>query len=434
MLDFSRILSYNMYVLNTYQNILENERKLKMARYSIHEHQINSLEKKLATIKNKCVQYGCEFNYERIGEEFKKVKTREGREIIQRYIIVEASGTAIINDWRFIAVIDHTNNGNIIRQYDNTIEVPSKFRTCEPVCEHCNTVRNRRDTFVIYNDKTDEWKQVGRSCLQDFTNGRNAEWVAMFASYFDELAKEDKSEAIYDKSSYKYYPAADILMYGYECVKHFGWSSASNSDSTAYRADLFHSYIELKLRVDEYAQQFIEDTISKYGFKAITDDNAKAVDEMIKWVIEQDSTDSTYMHNLQVICKSRYCKCKDFPILISLIATYNRHKAEEAASRKRAEAHNIAVKRSKHIGKVKEWLEFKVSQAYLVTTWDTMYGTSAMYKFIDTDGNELIWITSNYLELDNIESIKCKVKEHSEYNGVKQTVINYCKATYKEDK
>lgn len=66
--------------------------------------------------------------------------------------------------------------------------------------------------------------------------------------------------------------------------------------------------------------------------------------------------------------------------------------------------------------------------------WETVY----IYKFADEDGNMLVWKTTSSLgywdETDNWkivrpgESIKLRgtVKQHSVYNGVKQTVLNRC--------
>lgn len=69
--------------------------------------------------------------------------------------------------------------------------------------------------------------------------------------------------------------------------------------------------------------------------------------------------------------------------------------------------------------------------------WETVY----IYKFADEDGNMLVWKTTSHLgyyyeddgweEWNPIkpgESIKLRgtVKQHSVYNGIKQTVLNRC--------
>lgn len=66
--------------------------------------------------------------------------------------------------------------------------------------------------------------------------------------------------------------------------------------------------------------------------------------------------------------------------------------------------------------------------------WETVY----IYKFADEDGNMLVWKTTSSLGywdknndwnvVDPGDSIKLRgtVKQHSVYNGVKQTILNRC--------
>lgn len=89
--------------------------------------------------------------------------------------------------------------------------------------------------------------------------------------------------------------------------------------------------------------------------------------------------------------------------------------------------------------------------------WETQYGTQYMHLMKDADGNVYKWMTSNpvgyykeatgndysyedengvkwdwhNIEEKNAESftIKGTVKEHSEYKGVKQTVLTRCKVS-----
>ena len=53
-----------------------------------------------------------------------------------------------------------------------------------------------------------------------------------------------------------------------------------------------------------------------------------------------------------------------------------------------------------------------------------------MYKFRDVDGNVFIWWTSSSLNLDHVLTVTGTVSEHSEYEGVKQTLLKRCKLTY----
>lgn len=87
---------------------------------------------------------------------------------------------------------------------------------------------------------------------------------------------------------------------------------------------------------------------------------------------------------------------------------------------------------SEYIGTVGEMLTATVKflRAYTYKTHFSYQGeTNFIYKFIDADDNILIWKTSRGLRLDEGDTceITGKVKEHSEYNGDKQTVLTRCK-------
>ena len=83
-------------------------------KYAIYEGNLDRLEKKLKRIFNKCKAYGCDFHYEQTGEEFRELKDEKGNKYTARFVLVEAEGTAVINDWEFVAELEHTEKGNII--------------------------------------------------------------------------------------------------------------------------------------------------------------------------------------------------------------------------------------------------------------------------------------------------------------------------------
>lgn len=94
--------------------------------YAIFEGNMERLEQKLLKIYNKCKAYGCDFHYAQIGETFKEVDDKKGHKHMARFILVEAEGTAVINNWEFVAAVEHTENGNIFAGKQN-IEIPKKI-------------------------------------------------------------------------------------------------------------------------------------------------------------------------------------------------------------------------------------------------------------------------------------------------------------------
>ena len=85
------------------------------------------------------------------------------------------------------------------------------------------------------------------------------------------------------------------------------------------------------------------------------------------------------------------------------------------------------LSQSEYQGEVGDWLEREVTIKKNVPV-DGRFGENRVHIMEDADGNEYVWITaSKNLEVGYKCVMRMKVKEHKEYNGVKQTVVYYCK-------
>lgn len=82
---------------------------------------------------------------------------------------------------------------------------------------------------------------------------------------------------------------------------------------------------------------------------------------------------------------------------------------------------------SEYQGEVGAWLEKDIIVKKKVEV-DGRYGGSLIHIMEDDDGNVYIWSTSaKSLDVDRQYHLRMKVKDHQLYNGVKQTVVYYCK-------
>lgn len=409
-----------------------NELKLEKNQYLIHEDKIEKLEKKLATLETKCKKYGVEFNYKRVDELFTESdkKDEKGFPIVNHYFIVEASGLLKHADWEFVATIDHREgNGNVIRSYANSIQVPDRFYYSEPFCEHCNTKRRRKDTYIIHNTVTDEWKQVGRSCVNEFTNGLDAQWIAWYTQMYSEI--EDSYSPDTSIRPREYHSVRTILLYAAECVKHFGYFKTDDRYPTKHRTLDYYYFCERGWVANKELREVYTEDMESVSFNINSDDTVKLVDDAISWVCnlsEKEITDNNYMHNLYNIVSNEYATCRDIGMLVSLIPTYNR----ELAKREREEQIRIEnakeVIASDFVGNIGDRITFKLESAECVCSRETMFGYQHLYKFKDVDGNILMWSTSNYIDSDkDINTICGTVKSHEEFRGVKQTFLTRCK-------
>lgn len=406
--------------------------------YSIYEGHMDSFRKKINRIKNKCAKMGCEFFYEEFGEEFKEIPTgdldpvtRKPIKVTCKFILVHAEGTAIINDWEFVASVEHTEKGNIFSKAMTNVEIPMRYRhTGSCICEHCNTNRARKDTFIIRNVKTGEFKQVGKSCLKDFTHGMSASNASYFASLKDVFEEEETRPVSGFKWGQKHYSTEEILHYTAETIRHFGYTKTDNrGSSTRDKMDTFFRFLHGDTRYwePEYLQD-VRNQIEKVGFNPESPEAIQMTKEALDWLEGQESS-SDYMHNLKTACACRYSNSGRFGILVSLFPTWNRD-LEIQAKRK---AETEAGKNSIHVGQIGDRIMVDVESIKCLTSWETSFNgwsteTVYLWKITGKDGNIYTWKSQKYLNEENPpKTIKGTVKAHNEFREVKQTELTRCR-------
>lgn len=397
--------------------------------YLIYEGNMERLQKKLTRIENKCKKYGnTEFKFEIKGEQYKEHKV-DGECFNNKYYLVEVEGIAKINDWVFVATIQHKDNGNIIRQFKTDIEIPEIYRSTDSICEHCNTRRIRKDTYLIYNESTQEFKQVGKSCLQDFTNGLSAENVAQYISWFDEIIEGQQVDSLNSK---KYYAVEDVILHSIETIKHYGFISKAMAmeSNDRFIKTTTERVIEFMFPHRCMNTKDILKEMEKISYNYENEANKTELKKMLEWLSKTDN-DSQYIYNLKTTVADGYCEHRDFGLLVSLPSAYFKalEREQDKLLREQKRAKKLLLNANKqYIGNVGERLDIDISSVECITSYPTIYGITRIYRFETVSGDILIWKTSNFIEhTDKIKKIKATIKAHNEYKDEKQTEISRVK-------
>ena len=112
-------------------------------KYNILVCNLEKLEKKI----NRAINKGAPITF--IKGEKVYVKDPDFPNVKHPAIECEVDGNYIINGWRFVATLEHKEIGNVIRRVDSSLEIPEYYKTCEPRCDHCKSLRRRKDTYII---------------------------------------------------------------------------------------------------------------------------------------------------------------------------------------------------------------------------------------------------------------------------------------------
>lgn len=317
----------------------------------------------------------------------------------------EVKGEYKIEGWEFIAEIEHKDCGNVVRcvKSEYSDEIAQRYGEKVSVCEHCGKKLFRRNTFIVRNIESNELKQVGSSCVREYTNGLSAEVCAEIASFFEEI----EDELMYDEkktSHYAYivYDRVQSLKVMYYIVRNNGY------DRDESKQVFFDTYRELSAdAIDEL----------------VSDDELSQVES---W-LETKSNSNAYWCSCKTLYKTNELEFRDYNYLLSMFATYFKEQVETARNNE---------KKNEYVGQVGDRITFTIySMRFLYTKGCYTYGYNRaiqtdVYELLDKEGHTYIWSTTSYPEVGS--KIKATIKGHQEYNGIKQTIIT--RASIEEEK
>jgi len=270
----------------------------------------------------------------------------------------------VLAGWKFLARLypaeDPNVPGNLIKAVPG-VELPERYRTVPPDCEHCRKNLRRCSTYVVQNVETGEMRQVGSTCLKDFLGHKSPESYARYAeglaALLEEIgAKEEEGFGGGGGGGDRGYSIQPFVELVWAMVRKYGFlgrGKAYESGQTS-TVDAVLSMIYGKGEADKRALKELRESIT-------AEDRANA-EQAIIWARglkegddEYISQLSDYFWNLSVACSSEVVTGKTVGIVGSLPTAYERNVLQQIGVRPEGRAGEkgevIAVK-----GKVREEL------------------------------------------------------------------------------
>lgn len=305
-----------------------------------------------------------------------------------------------LNGWKLAARLDWIEGEAVVMKVPS-VELKKDWSTSKKLCEHCNTVRNRAETFVVLSDSGEE-KEVGSDCLKDFL-GHNA--AAIFSFWTDMIGEV---ESWGGGAESKYLVTPEYLSWVALAIRTGGWVSGT----VAYASN------GLKTSSASVAMNMMHDKKLKKEDRP-TEADGKVAEAALEWArteLTAKEPKSDYEKNLTLVVKNDYLSPKHVGIAASVIPAFKR--ALGLAEEKKLEA------ASEYVGEVKKREVFKGLTVVFVKEFESDYGVTYLIKMKDEKGNVLVWWTGSwYPEVGYKVDLKATVKAHEMYGSVKQTVI-----------
>lgn len=358
-----------------------------------------------------------------------------------RFVSVRINGPVItVDGWTFAATVEHTEAGNAIKRAPYwmgvEVDIPHGYREGAPHCDHCNTIRRRKDSFLV-TDGNGGWKQIGRNCLADFLgrDPRTAAWSVMF---WETVAgscadPEDMGWGGCGGSLPVCHPFNEFVMATFHSVRCDGWLSRSAAyqsyNERAATADLAWNLITPIQGSDRCAREAESRRQAEYD--SIKSSDREKAENALSWTRDTLTAKGTanrsdYEQNLFIALCKPSVEHKDAGIVASLVIGYKRHIEDELKRRERK------AKSNEHIGTVGERVHELTLIVVKFREFPSAYGTRIMAQYEDADGNSLIHWGAKYPEdkdtgkdadVGDTVTASWTIKDHKEYKGRKQTLL-----------
>lgn len=383
--------------------------------YTIPETSREKIEKLVARYEKKARKYGAALSVE-FGAPYAKefpvyaldpvehVRFDTGKtELYEVFDLTIQSDEIRKGGYAVVARIEHMDEGNVVTAFHGDVE--PHWTALKPHCDHCNGNHGQLVTFIVRSDDGDE-KQVGRTCLKDYC-GIDPQAIGLWNQLVDVCEGEDSERYDWEGSGVrKAIDIRDALAAAVMLQRTKGYVSSGNHGCNK---DLLMSMMSKNERAEER--------------------DYKAADELMAAVREMDDGEALMaaLDNVRTLIKSGYCKFSHCGYVAYAPLAYERHLTKKAEAEAREAEKEAARRSSDYVGEIGKRIEIEVSDCKLVTSWETQYGWTFLYKFVDMNGNVLVWYASRGFDDDaEVKKIKATVKDHTEYDGVKQTVLTRC--------
>jgi len=321
-----------------------------------------------------------------------------------------------------IAQLEAVAGGNlafIINNDAHDLAAAEDARSHPITCEHCNTKRQRKLGYILKNE-AGEYKEIGSTCLEDFT-GIDPSAALFLAKMYDvfHVKYGDDPEAYGGKCSPTSVGTTQYLSDVVFFAERGGFVSASKARDLGIQATYDNALNICQFLMDQPKPKKEE---YRDGLPA----RHEKAESIRQWYAAKDASDS-FDKNVKLLLASDdiLMDRKHLAFAAAAVPTYHRYLSAE---RQRAAE---ALSPLTHVGIVskKSTMALTVEAAI---AFDTMYGRSWRINMTDTNGNKLTWKTSSPPDellkgKGGIIMADFKVKSHSEYNERPQTEVTHLK-------
>ena len=315
--------------------------------------------------------------------------------------------------------------------------VPTRYFSSNPCsCDYCKTDRKRNKTYLVVNQETGEWKQLGKECLKLFVTGIDIDAIATFESFIkdaEDIANPG-DEFFYNRRA-RFVEVQRALELAQAATKMFGFVTTRDNvgDRNVFSTKNIVQAKLLKemgcpsdlLNIDNAEREKINLAVAKLTVYLESAEESISNDIIALRETVTELPDEPYYNNLKTVLANEYVPLDKLGLLVSAPKAISRY----YEFKKTQEEKEKLAKSSNYIGEVGEKISVNFVSGREVACCETQFGLLHIYEFKDANGNTVVWKTSSGKDIPESGVITGTVKAHEEYDGIKQTVILRAKIT-----
>lgn len=401
--------------------IEQTEATTKTFRFNGSEN-IAEAQARIAKVNARLAKAGIEDRFEAVNVVTGTFEAKEGDYPFQTTVTVEFMEfelnrpTIGYGGWTFAASVSFEEGGTLVNAVPGQ-DLTGWVRPQAHLCEHCGFVRNRVKSFVLRNDETGEFMQIGSSCLTLFLGVKPALWAVGW-----ELPEQ--SEASYSDSTPRSYNR-NIWLAISLAVSENGAGFVSKGKAREGEQQSTSGLVMDVYSPSPFAMRDMEHRAWVAEMQAKAEGILAEQPELIAEVIaagHRVGLDSDYGMNLAVVLESETVSGRGLGILTSVVGVYNREQVREAERKATPAVQGF-------LGEPKERLKDLSVTVTGLKYLDGAYGTTTLVSMRAASGHTVKWFASGVKEFEVGDEmvIDATIKAHEQYNGQDQTMLTRCK-------
>lgn len=386
-------------------------------------------------------------------------------EVVTRYEVRLEGQRVIIEGWEVVAAVESVEDKDgkrvLFVHAREGADIPARYwdatrQQSYAECEHCQMNRQRHNAYIVKHVQTGEYKQVGSTCMRDFTGHKSPEallaWAENVRTFDLGEYEDDDGPGGYGWRPPRAWETLDFLALVHAYKQKFGWVSRKRIEQEGLggQATVDQVLFHLTAPADQFGKAERDGRIV-LATQADKDAAQRVMTEVLGKLEAKLGRMSDFEHNLYVALQAGVVTARAAGVVSALFAVQEQYRTRE--EREAEEAARAA--RSKHVGVVGERLTLKLKflESRAVRTKDhTGFGeeTRHVLNFEDADGNVFtIWASEGDKVLVEKPSdanwkgvhrplvageeylVRATVKQHGVFRSRQETTLNRADFTAK---